>query len=152
EAIAAVDVGGKPLGLGTNLGAFNVAFGDVAVDLVPGAEDVLAGGDHSFGVGWFEQEVDDAQAESEVVGAGLRVEERASSDARDIPRGGDRGAVVAGFDCDPATGGVGAAGAERQRRPSLVLDADQRLRLPGLSHGAASGREVGSAKSERRNR
>src|SRR6516164_3282010 len=118
EAIAAVDVGGKPLGLGTNLGAFNVAFGDVAVDLVPGAEDVLAGGDHSFGVGWFEQEVDDAQAESEVVGAGLRVDERASSDARDVPGSGDGGAVVARLDFEPATSRTRASGGERQRLAS----------------------------------
>jgi hypothetical protein len=90
EAVAAIDAGGKPPGLGTDLGAFDVAFGDVAVDLVPRAEGVLAGGDRSFRVGRFEQEVDDAQAESEVVGAGLRVDERAGGDARDVPRGGDR--------------------------------------------------------------
>ena len=113
EAIAAIDARGKPPCLRTDLGAFDVAFGDVAVDLVPGAEGVLAGGDRSLRVGRFEQEVDDAQAESEVVGAGLRVDKRASDDARDVPRSGDGGAVAARFDFDPATGRVGAAGGER---------------------------------------
>src|SRR4029077_3441870 len=113
--------------------------------------------DRWFRVGRCEQEINDAQAESEVVGAGLRVDERAGGDARDVPRGGDRGAVVAGFDFDPASGRIGAARGERQRLASLVLDADQRLRLPRLSHGVASSSEdrsdadyIGGQKSKTR--
>src|ERR1700735_2949995 len=81
-----------------------------------------AGGVPSFRVGRFKQEVENAQAESEVAGAGLGVDERAGGDARDVPRGGDRGTVAAGFDFDPATGRVGAAGGKREHLASLVLD------------------------------
>jgi hypothetical protein len=53
-------------------------------DQIAGAEVVLAGGDRPVRVGRFEQEVDDAQAESEVGGAGPGVDERAGGDARDV--------------------------------------------------------------------
>src|SRR5262249_1921887 len=91
-----------------------------------------------------QQEVDDAQAESEVVGASLRVDERAGGNARDVPLGGDRGAVVRCFDVDPAAGRTGTPGGDRQRLASVVLDAEERLRLLVRSHGDASDKEIQS--------
>src|SRR5262249_53320654 len=83
-----------------------------------------------------------AQAESEVVGAGPGVDERAGGDAAYIPPGGDRGAVVAGFDVDPATGGGGAAGRGRQSPAPPLPHPGPPPPSPGVAPGAASGEEV----------
>jgi hypothetical protein len=138
-------VGDRRFRLGADLGAFDVAFGEVAVHEV--AELVLPLGHRLIGGRRLEKEIDDAQAEAEVTGPRFLVQECAGGDSRDVAFGRGRRAILVGLDRDPAARRILASRGKGKAFAAIIGDANKGAGLLVGGHGRSPG--AGCAKEGR---